>query len=289
MPVQTIALLVVAGGIHSLWNLLSKRAMDAQVFLWLAVVAAAVIFAVPILIWWQPVPLIGLAIALASGLVESVYYLLLGRAYRYGDLSLVYPVARGSAPLFVLLFAIVLLHERITTAGLIGIGLIVVGIYTLHLRSLAPRAMLEPLLAIPARPASRLALFTGVAIAVYSAIDKVGVAYVSPFVYDYLIFVISAAALLPYMLLARGASVWREWRQNWASIGAAGIMLLSGYLLVLFALQGASVSYVASIRSISVVFGALLGTVVLRESFGKMKVIGAALIFAGIVSIGLAG
>jgi drug/metabolite transporter (DMT)-like permease len=288
MPLQTIALLVLAAIGHSVWNLLSKRSLDKQVFLWLALVAATGIFCVPFGVLYAPIPLIGLGIALISGLVEAGYFLLLGSAYQRGDLSLVYPLARGSAPLVVTLFALIFLHERPSAEGIAGILLIVAGIYALHLRSLDRSGLLAPFASLRRDRASQLALLVGVVIAVYSVIDKVGVSYVNPLLYIYLIFVVSCAALAPYMLLARRAAIVREWRKNWVTILAAAMMFVGSYLLVLIALTTTQVAYVSSVRELSVVFGALLGTLVLREAFGATKVFGAFLIFAGIVAIGIA-
>lgn len=288
MSFQTILLLVLAAITHSAWNLLSKRSLDKQVFIWLAVVCAVVIFAIPFRLLYTPIPLIGLGIAVVSGLVEAGYYLLLGSAYQRGDLSLVYPLARGSAPLFVTIFALTALHERPASQGIAGILLIVIGIYTLHLRSLELRGLLAPFASLRHDRASQLALLIGVIIAIYSVIDKVGVSYVNPTLYIYLIIVVAGIALAPYMLIARRASVAREWRKNWPTVLATAVMFVAAYALVLTALATTQVAYVASVREMSVVVGAVLGTLVLRESFGAAKVFGAILIFVGIVAIGLA-
>ncbi len=288
MPVHTILLLALAGAIHSVWNLLAKRSVDKQVFFWLAVMAALGIFLVPFLLLYQPVPVIGLLIALLSGLLEAAYFLLLGSAYQRGDLSLVYPLARGSAPLFVTLVAVTLLGERLTPIGFVGIALVIAGIYTLHLRALDLRGLLAPFRALRHERASQLALLVGVVIASYSVVDKVGVHYVHPLRYIYLIYVATGAALAPYMIAARRDAIRREWRASKLAILATAIMFLASYGLVLFALTTTEVAYVSSVREMAVVFGALLGAFVLSEPFGRAKITGALLIFAGIACIGLA-
>jgi drug/metabolite transporter (DMT)-like permease len=288
MSVQTILLLALAAAVHSVWNLLSKRSLDKQVFLSLALVAALAIYLLPVVFLIRPFPAPVWGLIVLSGLLEAVYFLLLGSAYQRGDLSLVYPLARGSAPLFVTLFAFSFLGERPTPAGIAGILLIVLGIYTLHLKSLQPRGLLAPIVALGRERASQLALLVGVTIASYSVVDKVGVRYVSPLPYLYLVFLFSALALVPYMLAARRDALRREWRTNTWAILAAGVMFVASFGLVLVALTTSKVSYVSSVREMSVIFGAALGAFVLREPFGGTKILGAVLIFAGIICIALA-
>lgn len=288
MPLQSMLLLGLAAVVHSTWNLLAKRSLDKQVFLWLALVGSLVIFLLPVSTVYVQVPLPIWGIILLSGLLEAVYFLLLGSAYQRGDLSLVYPLARGSAPLFVTLFALAFLGERVAPQGIAGILLIVGGIYTLHLTSLDWRGLCAPLWALRRERASQLALLVGVTIASYSVVDKVGVRYVRPFPYLYLVFAVTGVALAPYMLTARRAAIQREWQANKVAIVAVALLYVGAFLLVLIALTSSKVSYVSSVREVSVVSGAALGALVLRERFGGAKILGAVLIFAGMVCIGLA-
>ncbi|MGH2515402.1 MAG: DMT family transporter [Ktedonobacterales bacterium] len=288
MRVSLVLLLALAGLIHTTWNLLAKRSGDTQAFLWLALLAAMALFAAPFVLLRTPIPPAGWLCVAASGALEAVYYLLLGGAYSAGDLSLVYPLSRGSAPLFTLLFALAFLGEHVTAVGVAGILLTVLGVYVLHIQRVDRHGLLAPLASLRVG-ASRLALLTGVVIAAYSIVDKVGVNYVPPEIYIYLIFGASALYLAPYMLARRWAAVRKEWHVNWVAILVAAVLFVASYLLVLFALQGAQVSYVAAVRGIGVVFAAVLGTALLREPFARMKLWGALLIFAGIACIQLAG
>src|SRR5437867_8795787 len=117
MDPQAILLLVFAGAIHATWNLLSKRSIDTQAFLYLSVVAGCLLFALPFLYLYAPFPPQGWACIGLSAVLEAAYFVLLGNAYQRGDLSLVYPLARGSAPLFATLLALSFLGERITAGG----------------------------------------------------------------------------------------------------------------------------------------------------------------------------
>jgi uncharacterized membrane protein len=287
VEIGVILLLVLSALVHSGWNLLTKKSIDKQVFLWLSLVASIAIFFLPFVYLYTPFAGVGWVFIVVSGLLEALYFVLLGSAYQGGDLSLVYPLARGSAPLFVALFALLALSERIVAGGIAGILLVVAGIYTLHVKSLDREGLAAPLMSLRDKT-SRLALLVGLTIATYSVIDKVGVSHVNPLLYLYLVFIVAALALTPYMLLARREVVVREWRANRAGILAVAVLSIAAYGPVLFALTTSRVSYVAPVREVSVVFAALLGTFALREPFGRAKIVGSLLIFAGIVSIGLA-
>src|SRR3954469_6791561 len=138
MSLLALALVLTAAVTHATWNLLARRAGEKLPFLWCTVLVAAVAFA-PLGIWLtltQPVEPAGWAVVAVSAALEAVYYWTLSQAYRYGDLSLVYPIARGSAPILVPLLAAVFLGERLSPLAVGGIGLVVVGILAMHLTSL---------------------------------------------------------------------------------------------------------------------------------------------------------
>ncbi len=287
MALSAILILMVSATIHSLWNFLAKRGQDQQVFLWLAVVAESLIFLGPFAFLYTP--LAGAAwgyIGVSAGL-EALYFTLLGQAYRRGDLSLAYPLIRGTGILTATLVAYLALGETLTPGGLAGVALILGGMYVLHLRALSLRGLAAPFVSLTKAP-SQLALLTGLMTGLASVLDKAGTRYAPPALYLYLVFLFTGVLLTPYMLGARRAAVVREWRANKAALCAVGVMFIAGYLLVLYAFQSTHVSYVAAVREMSVIFAALLGTRVLRESFGRAKILGACLIFAGILCIALA-
>jgi drug/metabolite transporter (DMT)-like permease len=282
-----IGALLFAASLHAIWNLRAKQSHDQQAFLLLAVIVSTVILLPFALLRWHPIPTAAWPIIGISAVFEAAYFLLLGGAYKGGDLSLVYPLSRGSSPLFVTLIATVFLRERITLLGAVGIGLAIVGIYVIHLKSFSVDGLLEPFRALRHRT-SQLALLSGFTIAGYSVSDKVGVGYVDPIVYYFITLAASILVLLPYIWLKRRNALWAEWRLNCKSIVGAAVMIVVGYLIILFVLMTSKVSYATSVRGASVVFGALLGTFVLKEALGDKKVLGATIIFAGIICIGLA-
>ena len=171
MPIISIVLLLFAAVLHALSNALIKLARDKLAFTWWMLTAWAIIGFPLIFFVGQPPP-IGWFIILVSGLIEAVYFITLTRACSLGDLSQVFPLARGSAPLFVLLWAMLFLGERPTPIGAGGIVIVVIGLYLVNLPALSDWK--RPLLGFKLA-AARWALLTGLLISIYSAIDKVGV------------------------------------------------------------------------------------------------------------------
>ena len=287
MELWAIGLLAMAAVIHSGWNLLAKRGRDTQVFLWLALWVGAGVFALPFLLLYEPLTPQGWGYVLLSGTLEAGYFFLLGGAYQGGDLSLVYPLSRGTGILGVTLFAAAFLGETPSLLGAAGIACILGGIYVLHLRTLDRRGWVAPLRALRER-SSQLALLTGLTVAAYSVVDRAGLRLVDPARYLYLVLLIPACVLAPYLLATRRAAIRAEWRANQAAIAAVGVMFFGAALLVMTVLRENKVSYVSSVREMAVVVAALFGLLVLREPFGEKKLAGAVLIFAGIVCISLA-
>ena len=210
----------------------------------------------------------------------------MGGAYQRGDLSLVYPLARGSGPLFVPILAVILLKEEISPLGMMGIALIIGGIYCVHLRSFSGSAFLEPFRALRGG-ASLWALFTGLAIAFYSLVDKVGVGLVFPPVYIYLMLLITWLIITPWILIRERGWLKSEWQNRKGSIIVVGFLSGFTYLMILFALRISKVSYVAAVREVSIVLSSYYGVVLLGEKHGAQKLLGALLITLGVVAIGL--
>ncbi len=285
MSLLAIGLLVLSAGLHASWNLLLKQSRDKVIFNWWTILISF-LFTLPLLLWVK-FELTGTAVGLvaASATFETLYLISLGQSYDRGDFSLVYPLARGSAPLFIALGALATLGEHPSRVGWVGIVLIVAGI--LASSAYGREKSIRPRFAA-ADPAVRSALLTGLFIASYSVVDKVGIAHLPVPVYLCLVFGGITVLLAPYLIAQRS---WREvrdeWRQAKGPIITVSILAFLAYALVLFAMRQAPVSYVGSAREISVVFGGLIGTLVLKERFGLLRVATAAVIFAGIVCLAL--
>jgi drug/metabolite transporter (DMT)-like permease len=286
MSLVSIALLFVASFLHSVWNLLAKKSGDKQIFLVLAVLSGALMLTPFALARAQTISATAWFVIVGSAIFESLYYLLLGGAYSRGDLSLIYPLSRGSSPIFIVLIGVFILRESVSWLGAFGVALIVVGIYVLHLRAFNRDHLLAPFVSLKSR-ASQFALLSGFAVAAYSAFDKIGVTLLNPVFYFWLALGLSVLFLAP-MLAAKRNAVALEIKNNAPSILAVAVIITFGYLLILFVLQNNKASYATSIRGVSVVFGALMGAVVLKEEMTPPKILGGLIIFAGIVCIGLA-
>ncbi len=285
MTGPALALVVSAAILHAVWNALAKRAQDQLVFLWSSVAVASVVLA-PLGVLRLPpggVPSAALPFVAATILIHAVYFFALGRAYRHGDFSRVYPIARGLGVALVPLVALALFDEWLSRLGTLGVALVVTGIVSL---SLAAR---------PAgaggtagrRRGTAWALLTGVIIAAYSLVDKAGVGHLDPVPYISLMGVGMSALLAPVVLAGRGALA-REWKVNWRAILIASSMNLTSYLLVLFAFRLSKVGYVVAARELSILFSAFIGSLWLGEGRLGPRLAGASIVLAGVACIALA-
>ena len=285
-----IALSVVLASafLHAGWNYLLKKSERKIVFIWWFLLMSAIIY-LPVFIFYYPdvsIPPAGWLCIVATGIIHGIYFWCMGGAYQRGDLSLVYPLARGSGPLFVPILAVILLREEISPLGVMGILLIIGGIYCIHLRSFSGSAFLAPFRALQGG-ASLWALFTGLAIAFYSLVDKVGVGLVYPPVYIYLMLLITWLMITPWILIRERHFLMTEWQRRKGSIVVVGFLSGFTYLMILFALRISKVSYVAAVREVSIVLSSYYGVVLLGEKHGAQKLLGALLITMGVVAIGL--
>jgi drug/metabolite transporter (DMT)-like permease len=221
-----------------------------------------------------------------SGALEVTYLWLLAAAYRRGELSAVYPIARGTAPLLAVIVGLGLLNERLSALQLAGVGLLLLGILTVTLSQATGRATVP-------------ALLTGVAIAGYTAVDRVGVRLTTPWLYGWLLIVLMVVGIFASKwVAARLASARHPVRQERvapaqipggrAQAVLIGVFMWSGYLLVLWALSLAPLSVVAPVRESSVVGVAVWGVWRLRERRAvPMKLAGAVATLVGVVMVAI--
>jgi len=270
-------LLVVGAAVcHSAWNLIFKsEPRRLQAFLGALTIATAL--CAPVALVHSPADLSSgtWALVLLSGALETAYVVALTAAYEVGDLSLVYPIARGTAPLLVVPLAVLLLGERPSPLGLLGIALVVVGIFGAYRPA-------DHQGAGSARGAVALAMVTGVMIAGYSLVNKVGVQRAPVPLWAFLVFAVDTV-LLALVLVLRGHELWPRGRTAWGRAAAVGALMLAAYLGVLGAMSLAPVSYVVAGREVSIVITALAGALVLREPQSTRRTAAAAVIFVGLV------
>lgn len=287
MSGSVLGIVLVAAFLHAFWNYLTKKSRNKIAFIWWAILFSVILFFPMFLYYWPAVTIssAGWSCIVATGILHAFYFWFMGGAYERGDLSLVYPLARGSGPLLVPILAVLLLNEQLSISGVLGITFVIVGIFSIHLRSFSIQSMLEPFLAMRGG-ASLWALCTGGTIAGYSLVDKIGVTLVHPPVYIYLMFVIALLLLSPYVFVKERLDLKKEWNINKIQILIVGFLDLFTYLMILFALQISKVSYVAAVREVSIVFSALIGIMLLQEKNASKKLFGAVLISMGVVLIG---
>ena len=286
MSPLALGLVLAAACCHATWNLLAKGAKDTVAFTWLFTACSVVLYlplAAGMMVWARPDLDAGKAgLVLVSAGLQIVYFLLLGWGYRAGDLSLVYPLARGTGPLLATAGAMLLFGERPSALALAGAGLVVGGM----LMMTAPRRLSQ------ARGSGRavaFALATGACIATYTLWDKRVVAVVPPVILNYGMDLVRTLALAPVALRtpARRAAVLAEWRAQPRNVIGVAVLAPLAYLFVLTALTMSPVSYVAPAREVSILLGAILGARLLREGDATRRLAGAAAIGAGVIALAL--
>lgn len=290
MSPLALGLVALAALSHATWNLLTKQGRHQLTFLWWTGLVGTGLF-LPAVAWttptwrWPAATWAGIGLAAA---VRAAYFAALGRAYARGDLSLVYPLARGIAPLLVPPIAVLVLGERPTGTGILGALVVGLGVYVLHLPGLGRGQWVAPLRALRAVPA-RWAFLTGGLTTVYSIVDAWNVRRgVPPLLYAWGTIPLAALLLTPWVW-RRPAMCLAEWRAGRSRIPAVAFLMTGGYLLVLLAVRIAPVSYVAPARELSIAFGTLLGVAILGEPHPVPRLAGAGLILAGVLLLGLAG
>lgn len=287
MTALAILLVLISAAMHAIWNYIAKRATtDGAVFTWMF--GAMEFFTLG--------PLVLLALAQGGGALAPVdvlfivgsaalhllYFLLLTAGYRRGELSLVYPLSRGTGPLFVTVGAVLLLGEQPTPQALLATLLIGAGVIALSgdPRSLRRSAIL---------PGFLYGLFTALSIAAYSLWDSYAMSrlLIAPVVYSWAIGWLRAVFLTPYVLTHR-EEVRRAWVvDRWRALAVA-LLSPGSYILILTALTFSPVSYVAPLRSVSILIGVLLGAQLLREGNARWRLAGAAAMVVGAALLGAA-
>ncbi|MBI3080021.1 MAG: EamA family transporter [candidate division NC10 bacterium] len=288
MTAAALGLVLAAALLHATWNLVLKQSSGKLTVSWLGVLAGALLATPGLLLVPGSLGICpaGWACILATGLLHALYFLFLSEAYERGELSLVYPLARGSGPLLVALLAPLLLGEVLTPGGATGIGLVVLGLFGLAGGPEPTAPGQSRLLAQRRAPHVAMALLTGLTIAGYSLVDKVGVGLVHPTLYQILMMGLAFLALTPYVLWRRRPSL-ASLKAEWRAVALVGVFSFVAYQLVLFALRLAKVAYVVAAREVSIVFGVALGAAFLGERHGARRLIAAASIAAGTLLIGL--
>ncbi len=287
MPLFALFLVLIAALLHAIWNLLAKDARDSSAFMWWGVTIGAIWYGA----WmftqaWLGLPREVWATFAVSLAAEIAYLFAITRGYARGDLSQVYPIARGTPPLFIALWSALLLSERLPLLGYAGIALLILGVYLASLPSIED--ILKPLRAL-SHPPAQLGLLAALAVSVYSTLDKYGVTFTTPLVYNEWVYAGLAVCYAPYVWSrTQRASTLCEWKRNWRRIIVGSGATVGSYILALTGMSITSASYVGAVRATSVVIGALFGWLLLKEKFGALRVIAAGVMVIGLLMVAVA-
>ena len=295
MSLQAFLLIILAGLIHSGWNIVAKKAGgDARFSLYTSICNAIIWLPLG---WWlgkDVVPLWGLvewAFVTASAVLHVFYFVVLLRGYRVADLTVVYPLARGSGPLISSLVAVTFLGEQLSTLGAAGIAGVVVGVFLI---AGGPRMIIAIRDGKDAEARQRVlsglyyGLITGLFIAAYTVVDSyaVKVLLMSPILVDYVGNLIRLVILAPLAVKDWGETK-RLWRVQWRYAAVVALFSPIAYVLVLYAVQTAPISHVAPAREVSMLFAALIGGKLLGEGDRALRIAGAVMIALGVTALGL--
>ncbi len=292
MSPLALSLVLIAALLHASWNIIAKKAAGSSPFVLLTALLAALVWS-PVGAWfaWGVLPQWGWfewCLLLASGLTHLVYFNVLLRGHRMSDLTVVYPVARGTGPLISAFGALLLLDEHMGALGVGGVLAVTGGVFLIAGGPGLWAKANDPAQAARIRLGVGYGICTGALIAGYTLIDgyAVKVALISPILVDYF----GNLLRIPFML--RGALRDRSacllaWRQQWRHALLVALISPLAYVLVLYAVTLAPLSHVAPAREVSMLFAAILGGRLLGEGARGWRIAGAACIAAGVAGLAL--
>lgn len=294
MPLSALALVLLAALLHACWNIVAKRAGGDHRFTLITSLFTSVLW-LPAGLWfgWQEVPRFGWTewgVISASAVVHLLYFNSLLTGYRVADLTVVYPLARGSAPLLTAGAAVLLLGESLSLLGLGGVLAVCGGIFLIAGGPALWRHHADPQQRVLAhnrtRAGVRWGLLTGALIACYSVIDgyAIKVLVIGPVIFDYLCNLLRVPLQLPTLLRNR-QGLKDALRAQWKHALVVSTLGPLAYILVLYALQLAPLSHVAPARELSMLVAALLGGRLLGESDRGLRLLGAACMAAGVMAL----
>lgn len=271
MPLTTFLLVLGAAFIHALWNLIVVQSRDRTATTTVVIVFGALVFVPLALLRWNVQAEAWPYIALSS-VLEVIYFALLVSAYQRADLSLVYPIARGTAPVLVLALSVAFTAAATSAEQVAGVALVAVGVFIV--RGIRGGANWRHV---------AIALGVALAIASYVVVDKEGVRFADPITYGTLILLIPGLVATAFVMMRGGIPRLAASFNRRSALG--GIFSMAAYALVLIALTTAPAASVSAVRESSVVIAAFLGAVVLKEKSGPGRVVGSIIVLIGVVLV----
>jgi drug/metabolite transporter (DMT)-like permease len=289
MPTSALLLILLSAAMHAGWNLILKTTRHKLAFNVFMHASAIAIFSAYWLLRYGGIPPPAgpvLPLALAGGFFFAIYHACLTASYERVDVSLAYPLTT-TGPLYIPLWAIIFLDERLSLLGMTGILVVFLGAYIIQMREISWVGLSLPLRNIRL-PGVLLAISAGVFYSVGAIVDKRGVTVADVFVYTYYLDIALFFFLLGNALLTNSRDRFlEEIRAHWPRGVAAGFILFLSFTTYRVGLQAAKVSYATSVRQVSAIAGVVGGILLFRERFGRIRLLGASLIAMGVVCIKL--
>lgn len=287
MDSKAFFLILFSGVMHALWNLLVKQSRHKTVFIWWMFVTSGSLFSLVILVLPASMPHPSpdvMLLAIAGAVCFVLYHLFTGRSYRSGDLSLTYPLSQ-TAMIYVPIWGMAIMGERLTLSGASGILLVIFGACTVQMQHFAPAELVRPFRNL-GNKSVQAALAAGFVYSLGAIIDKTGVQYYSPLYFTHLL-VISMLIMMTLNLMRPRYrnQITAEWRESRTLILISGPIMMASFVAFRYGLSMAPMSYAVPVRQFSILVGVLIGVFFLGESCGKPRFAGAALILVGISMI----
>jgi drug/metabolite transporter (DMT)-like permease len=287
-----LTLVLLAAVCHAAWNLIAKKISGDRHFVLLGTIFVSVLWA-PAAVWADAAEVLqwstaAWAAVACSAIVHVLYFKALLHGYTVSDLSVVYPVARGSGPLLALVCAVLLLGEQLSITGLLGALAVISGVFVIAGGPNIWRTSNDPANAARIRRGICWGAITGVCVAGYTVADAVSVKTLGST--PVLVLYVGNLLRLPFMLILSASDIGGLRAcmvQRWRSAVLFAVLAPLAYLLVLLAVQLAPLSQVAPAREVSMLFAALLGGTLLGEADRWLRLGGAACIAGGVIALAL--
>ena len=267
-----------AAACHAGWNALIKVGLDPLSTTTLISIGSGLVALVLL-------PFVGLPAwgawpwLIASVAIHLIYFASLVESYRTGDLGQVYPIARGSAPLMTAAATTVIVGERLSLVGWTGILALVAGVLLLSARGGRDLAVVD-------RRAIGFALFTAITVCGYSVVDGIGArASANPNAYSVCLFIGIALVMVPYALYRDGREVMPAMYRYWRRGLVGGALQFLSYGIAIWAMTIVPIAVVAALRETSVLFGATIAVLVLKEPLRTVRIVAALMIVCGLILI----
>ena len=274
-------LVLLSACLNVTWNLVTKKVSGNLSVVWIGLCFASIVL-LPYVAWiicCTPWSSKNIWFLVATGSMQAVYFLLIAKAYEKGDVSFVYPIARGCGVAGAALFGAGIIGEAFATIGLLGIGIIAIGTILIGFQKISS----------PGRPQLLgLALLIGLVLVISTGIDKIAVKNLHPLLYIFGLFFLSAIFLAPYISLKFREQCIEAWFHKKKYSAIIGIGSLVSYSLILYAFRFGQLGYIVAVREVAIVIGAGLGILIFKEPLTIRKLCGIAAITIGLVLIRIA-